>query len=154
MAGCPETPFGTVVVEDEQGQKIGSAWDKNFDGEPDIDPVTGEVDLLLPKAAYTVAQQVDGTAPALLKTVGGLFGVSFLTVLGLLWKNRRLAGFAVNVVESVQAVRHAAVEGGIKGALEAVDHALGSVQTPATRAKVTDLKKAAGLPSVTNPQGD
>ena len=150
LAGC-NTPFGTVLVEDDTGQKIGSAWDKNFDGKPDIDPATGEVDLVLPKAAYVAAQQVDEVMPMLLKGAGSLLGVSILTILGVLWKNRKLAAFSVDVVESVQAVRYAVAKDGAKGLLAVVDAALGSQQSAATRGMVAKIKKKAYMAPVVEP---
>ena len=151
FAGCPETPFGTVPVEDEQGQKIASAWDKDFDGVADIDPATGEVDLVLPKAAYAVAQQVDEVAPGLLKTAGGLLGISFLTILGLAWKNRKWAGFGISVVESVQAVRQTIATEGPKGFLKIFDAALKKSQSRKTKAIVDDIKLKANVASVDQP---
>ena len=152
MAGC-NTPFGTVAVEDEYGQKIGSAWDRNLDGEADKDPVTGEVDLILPKQAYAVAQQVDEIAPMLLKGAGGLFGISLLTTLGLLWKNRKWAAFSINAVESVQVGRQAMADGGFEAALKVLDHALFDRQTGETRKAVAKIKDTELVPSVTTPEG-
>lgn len=147
MMGCPETPFGTVTVMDEAGNPIASAWDRDLDGEADKDPVTGEVDLVLPKEAYTAARRADIFGPEILQLLAA-FGVPFVGMAAVWWRKYKFGLKTANLVTSIQAARASIKANGAKGSLVLLDDALKAAQDPDTAAMVADLKKAAGLPSV------
>ncbi len=146
VVGCPETPIGTVLMDDEERL----AWDRNFDGKADLldDGVTP--DLVLDPGIYLAANQADAIGPLVLTGLGA-FGVPFVAVIAVFWKKYKLGKMIANLVASVQAGRASVEAQGAKGTLEILDNALANAQNPETAAMVADLKKAAGMPSVTLP---
>ncbi len=146
MVGCPETPVGTVLMGD--GQRL--AWDRDLNGKPDLldDGVTP--DLVVDPEIYMAANQADVIGPLVLTGLGA-FGVPFVGLIAVFWKKHGLGKMIANLVASVQAGRASVEKNGAKGALEILDNALANAQDPKTAAMVADLKKAAGLPSVSSP---
>ncbi len=146
VVGCPETPVGTVLMDD--GQRL--AWDRDLNGEPDLldDGVTP--DLVVDPDIYMAANQADAIGPLVLTGLAA-FGVPFVAAIGVFWRKYKLGKMTANLIASIQAGRASVKEHGTKGLLESLDIALDAAQHPDTKAMVADLKKAAGLASVTLP---
>ena len=144
LVGCPETPVGTVT--DETGALV---WDHNFDGVPDVNDA-GDPEYVVDPKIYAAANQADTIGPLVLTGLAS-FGVPFVAAIAVFWKKYKFGKMTANLVASIQSGRASLKANGAKGSLDILDNALKAAQDPDAAAMVADLKKAAGLPSVSSP---
>ncbi len=146
LAGCPETPMGTVAERDVQtGEIRATIWDRDYDGQADR-KADGTPDYVLDPKFYATADTVDSIGMQVL----GVAAI-FLPAAGWFreaWKRYKGKKLVTNLIASFQVGRSSLKKNGAKGALDILDNALEAVQHPDTRAMVKDIKAAAQMPSV------
>ncbi len=144
--GCLKPPDGMMYFDsDGDGKTDSLAYDRNSDGEADLDD-EGKPEIVPGSSGYRTAQRVDAIGPGAIAWIGSLFGMPALVGIGWAWRRAKWGRIFMNTVMSVQQARQVLQQvHSPDAAAQLVDEALRNKQTAETYAAIKKIKDAKGL---------